>query len=85
MGSSNGIDQGNNSTQITFANEQKRGSPGLLRRLGNAVSKNERVILEMKILRYRKLARQIATDPDTARRIKELIDELERELRAIDE
>ena len=49
------------------------------------MSKNERVILEMKILRYRKLARQIATDPDTARRIKELIEELERELRAIDE
>ena len=43
-------------------------------------SKNERVELEMKILRYRKLARQIATDPDTARREK-LIADLERELR----
>ena len=48
-------------------------------------SKNERVELEMKILRYRRLARQIATDPDTAQRIKELIADLEKELRAIDE
>jgi hypothetical protein len=47
--------------------------------------KNERVELEMKILRYRKLARQIATDSDTAQRIKELIADLEKELRAIDE
>ena len=46
-------------------------------------SKNERVELEMKILRYRKLARQIATDPDTAQRIKELIADLEKELREI--
>ena len=48
-------------------------------------SKNERVQLEMKILRYRKLARQIATDPDTAQRIKELIADLEKDLREIDE
>ena len=48
-------------------------------------SKNERVQLEMKILRYRKLARQIATDPDTAQRIKKLIADLEKELREIDE
>jgi hypothetical protein len=48
-------------------------------------SKNDRVELEMKILRYRKLARQIATDPDTAQRIKDLIGDLERELKAIDE
>ena len=48
-------------------------------------SKNERVALEMKILRYRKLARQIATDPDTAQRIKGLIVDLEKELREIDE
>ena len=48
-------------------------------------SKNERVELEMKILRYRKLARQIATDPDTQRRIMELISDLEQELRDIDE
>ena len=45
-------------------------------------SKNERVELQMKILRYRKLARQIATDPDTARR-EELIADLERELRGL--
>ena len=48
-------------------------------------SKNDRVKLEMKILRYRKLARQIATDPDTAERIKQLIADLEQELREIDE
>ena len=52
---------------------------------GNAVSENERVKLEMKILRYRRLTRQIATDLDTARRIKELIADLERQLREIDE
>ena len=49
------------------------------------MSENERVKLEMKILRYRRLARQIATDPDTAKRIKELIADLERQLRQIDE
>jgi hypothetical protein len=48
-------------------------------------SKNERVGLEMKILRYRKLARQIATDPKTQQRIIELISDLEKELREIDE
>jgi hypothetical protein len=48
-------------------------------------SKSERVVLEMKILRYRRLARQIATEPDTARRIKELIADMERQLREIDE
>ncbi len=48
-------------------------------------SKNDRVELEMKILRYRKLARQIAADPDTQRRIRELISDLEKELREIDE
>ena len=47
-------------------------------------SRNERVELEMKILRYRKLARQIATDPTTQRRIEELISDLEKELREID-
>jgi hypothetical protein len=47
--------------------------------------KNERVELEMKIMKYRTLARQIATDPDTQRRIKELISDLEKELREIDE
>jgi hypothetical protein len=48
-------------------------------------SRNERVELEMKILRYRKLARQIATDPTTQRRIEGLISDLEKELREIDE
>ena len=48
-------------------------------------SRNERVELEMKILRYRKLARQIATDPTTQRRIEGLILDLEKELREIDE
>lgn len=50
-----------------------------------ARDRNERVELEMKILRYRKLARQIATDPDTAERITELIADLEKELREFDE
>ena len=49
------------------------------------MSNNERVQIEMKILRYRKLAKQFATDPDTAHRIKELIADLEKELREIDE
>ena len=55
--------------------------------VGNFVvkSRNERVELEMKIPRYRKLARQIATDPVTQRRIEELILDLEKELREIDE
>jgi hypothetical protein len=48
-------------------------------------SKNERVELEMKILRYRALARQIATDPDTQLRIRALIVDLEGQLREIDE
>jgi hypothetical protein len=48
-------------------------------------SKNERVELEMKIMKYRLLARQIATDPPTAERIKELIADLEKELREIDQ
>jgi hypothetical protein len=39
----------------------------------------------MKILRYRKLARQIATDPETQQRIMELISDLEKELREIDQ
>ena len=47
--------------------------------------KNERVELEMQIMKYRNLARQIATDPETAARINELIADLERELKEIDE
>jgi hypothetical protein len=46
--------------------------------------KNERVELEMKIMKYRALARQ-ADDDVTRARIKELVAELERKLREIDE
>jgi hypothetical protein len=46
--------------------------------------KNERVELEMKIIKYRALARQ-ATDDVTRARISELTAELERKLREIDE
>ena len=62
-------------------------APSYYKAVGNFVvqSRNERVELEMKILRYRKLARQIATDPTTQRRIEELILDLEKELREIDE
>jgi hypothetical protein len=48
-------------------------------------SKNERVELEMKILKYRRLARAAVTDGVTERRIAGLIAELERKLREIDE
>jgi hypothetical protein len=48
-------------------------------------SKNERAELEMKVLRCRQLQRQIVTDEETEGRIKKLIADLERELRAIDE
>jgi hypothetical protein len=47
-------------------------------------SKNERVELEMKIMKYRNLARQ-APDAETAQRIKGLVAELEQRLREIDE
>jgi len=47
-------------------------------------SKNERVELEMKIMRYRQLARQ-ASDQETRLRINGLIAELEQKLREIDE
>ena len=47
--------------------------------------KNERVQLEMKIMRYRQLARQAVSDDVTRQRIEELISELERRLREIDE
>jgi hypothetical protein len=45
--------------------------------------KNERVELEMKIIKYRQLARQ--TDDESNRRITALIAELEQRLREIDE
>ena len=47
-------------------------------------SKNDRVELEMKIIKYRALARQ-APDDTTSQRIKVLVAELEQKLREIDE
>jgi hypothetical protein len=47
-------------------------------------SKNERVELEMRILRYRRLASRIS-DEEFLRRIKEQVAELEQKLREIDE
>ena len=44
---------------------------------------NERVQLEMKIMKYRQLARQASSDEVTRQRIEELISELERKLREI--
>ncbi len=46
--------------------------------------KNDRVELEMKIVKYHSLARQ-ATDDETTQRIKTLVAELEQKLREIDE
>jgi hypothetical protein len=52
---------------------------------GNAgmPSRNDRVELEMKILKYRALARQ-APDDETTQRIKALVSELEQKLREMD-
>jgi hypothetical protein len=47
-------------------------------------SKNERVELEMRILRYRRLASR-TSDEEFLRRIKEQVAELEQKLREIDE
>ena len=47
-------------------------------------SKNDRAELEMKIVKYRTLARQ-APDDTTSQRIKVLVAELEKKLREIDE
>jgi hypothetical protein len=54
---------------------------------GNAAvpSKNERVVLEMKIMKYRQAARLAASDEETRRRIMSLVAELEQKLREIDE
>jgi hypothetical protein len=46
--------------------------------------KNERVELEMKIMKYRAMARQV-TDDKMAQRLTELIAELEQKQREIDE
>jgi hypothetical protein len=56
----------------------------ILRRSARMPSKNERVELEMKIMRYRQLARQ-ASDQETRLRINGLIAELVQKLREIDE
>jgi hypothetical protein len=47
-------------------------------------SKNERVELEMKIMKYRRLARAAVTDPETTERIAALVQELEEKAREID-
>ena len=49
-----------------------------------AKNKNDRVELEMKIMKYSSLARRVVHD-DAAKRIKQEIAELERKLREIDE
>jgi hypothetical protein len=53
---------------------------------GNAAmpSKNERVELEMKIMKYRQMARRV-TDDESRQRINGLVAELEQKLREIDE
>ena len=48
-------------------------------------SKNERVELEMKIMKYRALARAAVSDPETTERIAALVAELEQKIREIDE
>ncbi len=49
-------------------------------------SKNERVELEMKIVKYRQFIKTAAvSDPVTIERINELVAELEKKLREIDE
>ena len=48
-------------------------------------SKNDRVELEMKIMKYRQLALLAASDELTRLRIAELVAELEQKLREIDE
>jgi hypothetical protein len=47
-------------------------------------SKNERVELEMKIMKYRAMARKV-TDDKTTQRLTELVAELEQKLKEIDE
>ncbi len=48
-------------------------------------SKNERVELEMKIMKYRQLARSAVSDPVTTERIAGLVADLEQKLKEIDE
>jgi hypothetical protein len=47
--------------------------------------KNERVELEMKIMKYRRMADLAVSDELTKQRIRDLIAELEQKLREIDE
>jgi hypothetical protein len=47
-------------------------------------SKNERVELEMKIMKYRQAAMLAASDDETRQRIMALVAELEQKLREID-
>jgi hypothetical protein len=47
--------------------------------------KNERVELEMKIMKYRQIARRIADDEELLKRFDVQIAELEQKLREIDE
>jgi hypothetical protein len=53
--------------------------------IARVANKNDRVQLEMKIMKYRQLARQAGSDDVTRRRMEELISELARKLREIDE
>jgi hypothetical protein len=48
-------------------------------------SKNERVELEMKIMKYRQMATLATSDDETRNRIMSLVTELEQRLREIDE
>jgi hypothetical protein len=48
-------------------------------------SKNERVELEMKIMKYRQAAMLATSDDETRKRIMSLVAELEQKLREIDE
>jgi hypothetical protein len=45
-------------------------------------SRNERLELETKILRYRRIAGDMANDEQTSKRVKELVADPERQLRA---
>jgi hypothetical protein len=49
------------------------------------VHKNERVGLEMKVMKYRELMRKALWDPETTRRFETAVAELEQKLREIDE
>jgi hypothetical protein len=53
--------------------------------MGAVPSKNDRVQLEMKIMKYRDMVRKVAIDSVTVQRIESLIAELEQKLREIDE